>query len=133
LDQRFVRLIVLTAFNSLVSDDLAASVAEWDPAADVRVLRSHADAAALLAAVPAVFAIMVQGRRDEIMAAGLPALAAARGGRLVWMADWSQGPVHDSDFGAGWIRVDVPFGAEAIRAALEAVARTSDDRLEREA
>jgi hypothetical protein len=124
---------MLTAFNSLVSDDLAASVAEWDPTADVHVLKTHADAAALLAAVPKVFAVMVQGRRDEIVAAGLPALAAARGGRLVWMADWPQSALRDGGAGAEWIRVDVPFSTDAVRDALEAVARSSDDRLAHEA
>jgi hypothetical protein len=127
-----VRLVILTAFNSLVSEDLSACVAEWDPSAVVRVLQSHAEAAAVLAAAPAVFAVLVQGQREDIVTAGLPALTADRGGRVVWMAEWPPRAAQDAGADAEWIRVDVPFGTEAIVAALEAVAR-SGDRLEREA
>jgi hypothetical protein len=79
-----VRLVILSAFNALVSDDLSACVAEWDPSAEVRILRSHADTAAMLAVVPTVCAVLLQGRREDIVEAGIPALVAERGGRIVW-------------------------------------------------
>jgi hypothetical protein len=127
-----VRLVILSAFNALVAEDLSASIAEWDPTAAVRIFASHADTAAGLAAVPAVFAILVQGQREAIEAAGLPALTAARGGRLVWMAEWPPRTTPEREPGALWIRVDMPFDTDLVREALEAAAR-ADDRPLREA
>lgn len=121
-----MRLVILSAFNSLISEDLAASVAEWDPAIVVRTLHSHTETLALLRSVPSVFAVLVQGNREEILRSGIAELAEDRGGRVVWIGGWSPTPDADDDAEPDWIRVEMPFGTEAILAALEAAARPGD-------
>jgi hypothetical protein len=116
-----VRLVFLSAFDSLVSDDLCASVAEWDPSSVVWVFGSHEATAAALRAVPDVFAVLVKGAREAIEAAGLPALASERGGRLLWISDRPEAEPRADD--ALWIRVEAVFSPDHVRAALDAAAR----------
>ena len=86
----------------------------------VRVVPSLADAAATLAAAPALFAMFVKGPADRIAAAGLPDLAARKGGALIWVSDMAA----DTMVAAAreWARIDMPFSTEQVRAALEAAA-----------
>ena len=113
-------LIVISSFDALVSADLSACVSEWNPQMPVRVVPSLDDAATALADAPALFALLVKGAADLIEAAGLPELVARKGGALIWMSDIAADGMVDAAH--DWARIDMPFSAEQVRAALAAAA-----------
>ena len=114
------RLVFVSAFDALVSEDIAACVAEWDAATAIRVSPSHEDTVRDLADVPSVFAVIARGPAARLDETGLPNLVADRGGRLVWVSD---APLRISQGTVDYIHVAMPFTADMLRDALSAAAR----------
>lgn len=114
------RLICICAFDALVSEDIAACVAEWDRAAAVRLFASREEMARELANVPSVFAVIAHGCSPRPDDAALPSLVASRGGWIVWVSD---APPATATTDAGCIHLAMPFTAEMLRDALNAAAR----------
>ncbi len=119
------RLVIVSAFDALVSEDIEGCVREWDETSIVRISASHALTAEDLANLPKVFAVVARGRAEDLEATGLPGLVAARGGRIVWVTD---DPPHMSRTDVRWIHVAMPFTSEMLRAALAAAADADTDR-----
>jgi len=113
------RLVIVSAFDPLVSDDILGCVLEWDASSIVHISASHDATARDLAGVPTVFAVVVRGQPECLDATGLPGLVADRGGRIVWVTDT---PTHPARTDLSWIPVAMPFTSDMLRAALAAAA-----------
>lgn len=107
------RLIYVSAFNDIVSEDVVACVSEWDACSIVHVMASHDETARQIAQTQSVFAVLAWGSAESLETSGLPGMLAERGGRLVWVTDR---PPEGED--TGWIGVTAPFTAETLRNAL---------------
>jgi hypothetical protein len=113
------RLVIVSAFNAIVSEDIAASVGEWDARSVVRVCATHAETVRELSRTPSLFALFVQGRLGELRRTELPDLVRARGGQLVWVVDSAFDPWREQ---GDWVRVEMPFSSDMVCAALDTVA-----------
>jgi hypothetical protein len=109
---------VVCTTSPLVAEDIAAGIAEWDPAARV-TLCAHPDAlTGLLAALGPVAAVVTSVSSAELSEA---LTARGSGGGVIWLATGKRPAPEESDLPT--VPLELPFTTPALHAALDRLAR----------
>jgi hypothetical protein len=116
------RSIVVSGFDALVSDDLAACVREWDASVQVHVFTNHDDALRVAGTIQCLFAMIARERPDfvgeNVVGAKFAGVLSERRASLLLVGDASVQPKHLEPMLC--IQIDEPFTSLTVQEALEA-------------
>lgn len=118
-DRETVASYVVLARDAIVAQDLVETILEHDPGAVVHRARNFVAAAQEIEAAPRLAAVLLDIDPALLAASQLPAVIAARGGRLVVMGNAAEEAAATlAQEHPDWIVLMRPFDSETTAAVL---------------